>query len=159
MTRADSYPDIQYRHTRAAMNLLPAGIQNTKLRTYNSLRNRGPQSTVTGKFRPATEVVGADSRIAYDGLTLFSPDGSREVLKNLTAEIRRGTNVLVVGPNEGARIALFRATASIWPAVEGRSSARSSTTFSSCPSDPIWAIARKRDPFVSSQPQSLIETR
>jgi vitamin B12/bleomycin/antimicrobial peptide transport system ATP-binding/permease protein len=69
--------------------------------------------------RTAEEVVGADSRIAYDGLTLFSPDGSREVLKNLTAEIRRGTNVLVVGPNEGARIALFRATASIWPAVEG----------------------------------------
>ena len=69
--------------------------------------------------RPATEVVGTDSRIAYDGLTLFSPDGSREVLKNLTAEIRRGTNVLVVGPNEGARIALFRATASIWPVVEG----------------------------------------
>jgi vitamin B12/bleomycin/antimicrobial peptide transport system ATP-binding/permease protein len=67
----------------------------------------------------AAEVVGADGRIAYDGLTLFSPDGSREVLKNLTAEIRRGTNVLVVGPNEGARIALFRATASIWPAVEG----------------------------------------
>jgi vitamin B12/bleomycin/antimicrobial peptide transport system ATP-binding/permease protein len=65
------------------------------------------------------EVVGADDRIAYDGLTLFSPDGSREVLKNLTAEIRRGTNVLVVGPNEGARIALFRATASIWPVVEG----------------------------------------
>ena len=69
--------------------------------------------------RTAVEVVGADSRIAYDGLTLFSPDGGREVLKNLTAEIRRGTNVLVVGPNEGARIALFRATASIWPAVEG----------------------------------------
>ena len=67
----------------------------------------------------AVEVVGADGRIAYDGLTLFSPDGDREVLKNLTAEIRRGTNVLVVGPNEAARIALFRATASIWPAVEG----------------------------------------
>jgi len=65
------------------------------------------------------EVVGADDRIAYDSLTLFSPDGSREVLKNLTAEIRRGTNVLVVGPNEAARIALFRATASIWPTVEG----------------------------------------
>ncbi len=74
--------------------------------------------------RPASasttvEVVGAEDRIAYDGLTLFSPDGGREVLKNLTAEIRRGTNVLVVGPNEGARIALFRATASIWPTVEG----------------------------------------
>jgi vitamin B12/bleomycin/antimicrobial peptide transport system ATP-binding/permease protein len=69
--------------------------------------------------RNVAEVVGADGRIAYDGLTLFSPDGGREVLKNLTAEIRRGTRVLVAGPNEAARIALFRATASIWPSVEG----------------------------------------
>lgn len=67
----------------------------------------------------AVEIVGADCSIAYNGLTLFSPDGGRELLKNLTAEIRRGTRVLVVGPNEAARIALFRATASIWPAAEG----------------------------------------
>jgi putative ATP-binding cassette transporter len=69
--------------------------------------------------RSAVEVVGADARIAYEGLTLFSPQGGREVLKNLTANIPRGTRVQVVGPNEAARIALFRATAGIWPAAVG----------------------------------------
>jgi vitamin B12/bleomycin/antimicrobial peptide transport system ATP-binding/permease protein len=69
--------------------------------------------------RTAITVVGADGRLAYEGLTLFSPEGSREVLKNLTVDIRRGTRVMVVGPNETARTALFRATAGIWPAGRG----------------------------------------
>jgi putative ATP-binding cassette transporter len=60
-------------------------------------------------------VVGDDARIAYEGLTLYSPEGGRELLKNLTADIPRGTRVLIVGPNEAARMALFRATAGIWP--------------------------------------------
>jgi putative ATP-binding cassette transporter len=60
------------------------------------------------------EVVGSDRRIAYEALTLFSPEGGGEVLKNLTADIPRGTRVLVVGPNEAARTALFRATAGTW---------------------------------------------
>ena len=41
------------------------------------------------------------------------------MLKNLTVFIPRGTSVLVVGPNEAARTALFRATAGIWPAGVG----------------------------------------
>jgi len=76
---------------------------------------KGPPSP-----RTSVAVVGAGGRIAYEGLTLISPEGDREVLKNLTAEIPRGTRVLVVGPNEAARIALFRATAGIWSAGVGR---------------------------------------
>jgi putative ATP-binding cassette transporter len=68
----------------------------------------------------AGAVVGSDGRISYEGLTLFSPEGGREVLKNLTADIPRGTRVLVVGPNEAARTALFRATAGTWPASVGK---------------------------------------
>jgi putative ATP-binding cassette transporter len=60
-------------------------------------------------------VVGSDGGIAYEGLTLFSPEDGGEVLKNLTADIPRGTRVLVVGPNEAARTALFQATAGTWP--------------------------------------------
>lgn len=67
----------------------------------------------------AVGVVAAKGRIAYEGLTLFSSEGGREVLKNLTANIPRGTRVLVVGSNEAARTALFRATAGIWPAGKG----------------------------------------
>lgn len=69
--------------------------------------------------RTEVAVVGDDRRIAYEGLTLYSPEGGREVLKNLTADIPRGTRVLIIGPNEAARMALFRATAGIWPAGVG----------------------------------------
>jgi putative ATP-binding cassette transporter len=62
----------------------------------------------------------AAGRLAFEGLTLCSPLDGQELLKGLTAEIPRGTRVLVEGPNEAARIALFRAMAGIWPAGVGR---------------------------------------
>jgi putative ATP-binding cassette transporter len=70
--------------------------------------------------KPAAIAVSeAEGRIAYENLTLSTPDGRREVLENLTAEILHGTRVLIAGPNEPARIALFEATAGIWPAGAG----------------------------------------
>jgi len=76
---------------------------------------KGPPS-----HRTVIAVVGAEGRIAYEGLTLFSPESGRELLKNLTADVPCGIRVLVVGPNEAARTALFRATAGIWSAGVGR---------------------------------------
>src|SRR5580704_10779152 len=75
---------------------------------------KGPPSGRTG-----VALVRDDGRIAYEGLTLKSPEGGHEVLKKLTADIPRGTRVLIIGPNEAARMALFRATAGIWPAGVG----------------------------------------
>ena len=75
---------------------------------------KGPPSGRTG-----VAVVRDDGRIAFEGLTLYSPEGGREVLKNLTADIPRGRRVLITGPNEAARMALFRAIAGIWPAGVG----------------------------------------
>jgi putative ATP-binding cassette transporter len=69
--------------------------------------------------RATIAIVEAEGRIAYRDLTLVSPEGGREVLKNLTVDIPHGTRVLVVGPNEDARSALFRATAGIWTAGTG----------------------------------------
>ena len=62
----------------------------------------------------------AEERVAYEGLTLFSSGDSSPLIKDLAVEIPRGTRVQVVGPNEGARVALFRATAGMWPAGEGK---------------------------------------
>jgi putative ATP-binding cassette transporter len=75
---------------------------------------KGPPSALT-----AVAVVEARGRLAYDQMTLFSSDGNRELFKNLNVEIPHGAKVLIVGPNEPARIALFRATAGIWPAGSG----------------------------------------
>ena len=67
----------------------------------------------------AIALVEAEGRIAYERLTLASPGGGSEVLEDLTAEIPHGTRVLVVGPNETARTALFEATAGIWSTGRG----------------------------------------
>ena len=75
---------------------------------------KGPPSS-----RTPVAVVGGDGRVAYQGLTLFSPEGGRELLKSLTADVPRGTRVLVVGPNDAALTALFRAMAGIWLAGVG----------------------------------------
>ena len=87
-----------------------------RLSVLAAAAEKGPPSAA----QAPVAVVGADGRIAYERLTLFSPEGSREVVKGLTVEIPHGTRVLVVGPNEVARTALFRATAGIWPAGAGR---------------------------------------
>jgi putative ATP-binding cassette transporter len=82
-----------------------------------SALSAGIEDVPTDK-RPAIAVVEAEGRIAYKQLTLSSPDG-HEVLKNLTAEIPQGRRVLVIGPNETARTALFEATAGIWSGGTG----------------------------------------
>lgn len=64
-------------------------------------------------------VVEGDGRIAFDGLTLYSPESGTELVRDLTLDVPRGTRVLVVGPNEVARTALFRAIAGMWPAGTG----------------------------------------
>jgi putative ATP-binding cassette transporter len=74
---------------------------------------------VSESKRGGVAIVEGQGRIAYEQLTLSSPDGSHEVLENLTAEIPHGTRVLIVGPNETARTALFEATAGIWSAGSG----------------------------------------
>lgn len=69
--------------------------------------------------KAAIALVEATGRIAYEHLSLASPDDGAEILKDLTAEIPHGTRVLVVGPNEAARTALFEATAGIWSIGHG----------------------------------------
>jgi vitamin B12/bleomycin/antimicrobial peptide transport system ATP-binding/permease protein len=69
--------------------------------------------------QPQVALVEADGRIAYEQLTLSAPDNAHHVVENLTAAIPRGTRVLVEGPNETARLALFEATAGIWSSGSG----------------------------------------
>jgi putative ATP-binding cassette transporter len=68
----------------------------------------------------AVAVVETDARLAYEGLTLFAPGDGRALIKDLTVAIPRGTRVVVIGPDEGARGALFRATAGLRPAGRGK---------------------------------------
>lgn len=68
----------------------------------------------------AIEVSEEGGRVAYERLTLRSPQDGRILVKELSISVPHRTRVLIIGPNETAMAALFRATAGIWNAGEGR---------------------------------------
>jgi putative ATP-binding cassette transporter len=70
--------------------------------------------------RSSIEIVEDPDRIAFERLTLRSSRDEGLLIKDLSASIPRGMNVLVTGPNEAARVALFQAIAGIWSNGEGR---------------------------------------
>ena len=70
--------------------------------------------------RPSVETLEDQDRIAYDGLTLHALRDGAVLLNDLSVSIPSGMRVLVTGPNEAARVALFRATAGLWSSGEGR---------------------------------------
>ncbi len=75
------------------------------------------------RAQPATpariEIREEDSRIAYERLTLRSPRDGRLLVKDLSVSVPYRTRLLILGPNETAKVALFRATAGMWDAGEG----------------------------------------
>jgi putative ATP-binding cassette transporter len=66
-----------------------------------------------GVDRPGIETVEEPDRVAYERLTLRPSPDVGPLLAEVSVAIARGTRVLVTGPNEAARVALFRATAGI----------------------------------------------
>jgi putative ATP-binding cassette transporter len=57
---------------------------------------------------------------AISGLNVVNSYGARPLVKDLSAEVRHGTRLLVTGPNEVARVALLRAVAGLWDTGTGR---------------------------------------
>src|SRR5262249_33992343 len=70
--------------------------------------------------RMAEVVVADDARGAFEKLTLSAPDGGQVFVRDLSAEVPRGTRVLVVAPGDGAGGVLLHATAGVWPSGAGR---------------------------------------
>jgi putative ATP-binding cassette transporter len=70
-------------------------------------RARGPESFAVKLHREPNQ-------FGYEHLTLVSPGDRRVLVNDLTLAIPHGTRVLVTGPNDKAKVALFRATAGLW---------------------------------------------
>jgi putative ATP-binding cassette transporter len=68
--------------------------------------------------KQASALPKEDAQMAYKGLTLRAIRSDRVLIRDLSYTIPQGKNVLVVGPDETAKMALFRATAGLWPAIE-----------------------------------------
>ena len=68
----------------------------------------------------AIEIVEAEGRVAYEGLTLLPPAKAEPLLKDLSISMPAGTRILITGSNQAAGAALFRATAGVSTAGSGR---------------------------------------
>ncbi len=75
---------------------------------------------VTVPAAPAIQLGEEEGRIAYERLTLRSPRDDRVLIHELSITIPHGTRVLIVGPNDTAKVALFRTTAGLWSTGEGQ---------------------------------------
>jgi putative ATP-binding cassette transporter len=60
------------------------------------------------------------SQLAWKDLSLRARRDGMALLQSLTLAVPPGTHLLVTGPNEAARLALFRASAGLWRSGEGR---------------------------------------
>ena len=75
---------------------------------------------VRARGAAAIEVLQDGARVAYEGLTLRSADDDHVLVRDLSVSISHGTNALIAGPNDAAKVALFRATAGMWEHGSGR---------------------------------------
>lgn len=66
------------------------------------------------------DVVDGDDGLTFDHLTLQSADGVTLLVEDLSLTLERGQRMLVTGPGEMAKMALFRATADLWEHGHGR---------------------------------------
>ena len=80
----------------------------------------GAVEHATAPDSSAIETIEDREHLAYERLTLRASDGEGALIKDLSVSISPGARLLVTGPNEAARVCLFRATAGLWHGGEGK---------------------------------------
>lgn len=68
----------------------------------------------------AIQIEESPDRVCYENVTLHTADNSRMLVENLNLEIRRGSRWLFTGADDAPKVALFRATASVWDCGGGK---------------------------------------
>lgn len=108
----------------------------------------------------AIESLEEGDRIAYEGVTLRSSEDGRVLVKDLSISVPCGTRLLIVGPDENVKLALFRATAGIWRAGEGRIIRPPLDQILFLPERPYLPPGTLREVLVRAEKESLMsETR
>jgi putative ATP-binding cassette transporter len=70
--------------------------------------------------KSAIETAEDADRLAFDRLTLVTPDEGRLLIEELSLDVVPGARLLIMGPDGSGRTTLLRATAGLWTAGQGR---------------------------------------
>ncbi|WP_296806024.1 ABC transporter transmembrane domain-containing protein [Thiocapsa sp.] len=114
---------IAFAHLLGAFSLIVTQFQSISAYTAVIARLAGLREAMGDDETPRAsniEIRNDGDRVAFDALTLRSPRSGRDLVKALSVSVPRGRRLLIIAPNESAKTALFRATAGLWDAGEGR---------------------------------------
>jgi putative ATP-binding cassette transporter len=66
------------------------------------------------------DMIETPDRVAFTGVSLISPVEERLLVRDLTMAVEREGRLLITGPNEDGKLALFQTVAGLWRAGQGR---------------------------------------
>jgi putative ATP-binding cassette transporter len=110
---------------------------------------------LTDSEKSPIEIVEEDSRVAYEGLTLATPDDGRLLLSDLSLDIPRGKCVLIAGPDGSGRTSLLRATAGLWNTGQGRITRPPLESVMFLPKQPYLTLGSLRDQLLYTTPPGV----
>ncbi|MFN2378110.1 MAG: ABC transporter ATP-binding protein/permease [Candidatus Binatia bacterium] len=114
---------IAFTHLLGAFSLIVTQFQSISSFTAVVARvDRFSEAARESETAPPApiEVVDGEDGLRFEHLTLVAADGGRVLVEDLNLTVERGTRLLVTGPGEMAKMALFRATADLWDHGRGR---------------------------------------
>jgi putative ATP-binding cassette transporter len=114
---------MAFAHLVGAFSLIINEIQGLSIFAAVIARVGALGEAVDGLLKSDTtgvRTVATDDRLGYEGLTLFEPASGKALIKDLSLDYPRDKRILIAGPNEAAKAALFLATADMWRSGMGK---------------------------------------